>query len=172
MQRIRRVQIGIGLVAICLAVSGCSTQGPVVMLDTTTGPIVLRSPSAPSMPDGMAGPPPGLEPTTPVPPPGFAEGLPVSRSGSYSGTAEVLMTNGGLCRENLTVSGFKVSGNTARFGGFRGTIEPNGNIQMFYGSEWIVGQFEGATFRGQLDLPSRSFGPGCSYLLSLQRVGP
>ncbi len=165
----RMRMFGLGLAVAALA--GCSGQGPVVMLDTNTGPIVLRQPS-PLPSEGMAGPPPGLEPaTTPVPPPGYSPGMPISRSGTYNGTAEVLMTAGGLCRENLTVSNFKVNGNTARFGGFRGHIQPDGSLQMFYGQDWIVGQFEGATFHGQLDLPSRE-GPGCSYLLNLQKVGP
>jgi hypothetical protein len=55
---------------------------------------------------------------------------------------------------------------------FRGTIAPSGSVQMVYGQDWIFGQFEGATFRGQLDLRGRFGAPGCTYQFSLERVGP
>jgi hypothetical protein len=155
------------LAAAGVGLLGCSGQAPVVMVDTPTGPVTLNAPQ-PAMAGGMAGPPPGLEPAVGMAAPGPA----VSRNGSYAGTADVLMTDGGLCIENQRVGGFRVHGNAVRYGGFRGRITPDGSLQMVYGQDWIVGRFEGATFDGQLDLPGRFGSPGCSYMLNLQRVGP
>jgi hypothetical protein len=137
---------------------------PTVVLDTPTGPVPLNSP-APAMPTGLAGPPPGLEPSSPPP----AQGI--SRDGSYTGTATVLDTGGGLCTDARTVSGFAVRGRSARFGGFRGTIADDGALQMVYGQDWVVGQFEGAAFHGQLNIQGRFGSPGCTYLLNLERTG-
>ncbi len=138
----------------CLMLFACSGP-PAVVLDTPTGPVPLNSPT-PAMPDGLAAPPPGLEPSSPPP----ARGI--SRDGTYTGTATVLDTGGGLCTDARTVSGFAVRGKSARFGGFRGTIAADGGLQMVYGQDWIVGQFEGATFRGQLDILGRFGSPGCT----------
>jgi hypothetical protein len=151
------------LVPTCLMLFACST--PTVVLDTPTGVVPLDAPT-PVMPGGLAAPPPGLEPTSP--PPAQA----VSRDGSYTGTATVLVTGGGLCTETLKVSGFEVRGQRASFGGFRGTIAADGGLQMAYGQDWIVGQFDGATFRGQLNTLGRFDAPGCNYMLNLQRTGP
>ncbi len=78
----------------------------------------------------------------------------------------------------MQVTGFHVSGNSVRFGGFRGTIDSAGGLQMVHGGQWIVGQFEGTTFNGQFTFPPqnqrrvRASGPGCSFVLSLNRIGP
>jgi hypothetical protein len=151
------------LVATCLLLFGCSGP-PTVLLDTPTGVVPLSSP-APVTSGGLAAPPPGLEPASPPP----AQG--VSRDGGYTGTATVLDTAGGLCTDTLKVSGFAVRGNSARFGGFRGTIGPDGGLQMVYGQDWIIGQFEGATFHGQLSTMGRFDSPGCTYMLNLERIG-
>ena len=113
----------------------------------------------------------------PAAPPGFdaamsTPGPAVVRDGTYGGTADVLMTHGGLCLENKRVKDFHVQGNKVRYGGFRGTIAPDGMLQMAYGQDWIVGQFAGATFQGHLDVPGRIGDPGCSYMLKLQLIGP
>jgi hypothetical protein len=159
-----RAGLTICLVPVCMTVFGCSGP-PTILLATPTGVEPLYTP-APSMPPGLAAPPPGLEPSSPLP----AQG--VSRNGGYTGTATVLVTGGGLCRETLTVSGFVVRGTRARFGGFRGTIAADGGLQMVYGRDWIVGQFEGATFHGQLDTLGRFGSPGCTYMLNLERTAP
>jgi hypothetical protein len=151
------------LVAACVMSFGCSGP-PTVVLDTPTGVVPLNAP-APVMPGGLAAPPPGLEPSAPGP----AQG--VSRDGSYAGTATALITGGGLCTETRNVAGFVVHGNSARFGGFRGTIAADGGVQMVYGQDWLVGQFEGATFHGQLDSLGRFGSPGCTYRLNLERTG-
>lgn len=151
------------LVPACLLLIGCSTP-PTVLLDTPTG-VVPLNPPAPVMPSGLAAPPPGLEPSAPI----SSQG--VSRDGVYTGTAAVLDTAGGLCTNTLNVSGFDVRGTSARFGGFRGTIASDGGLQMVYGQDWIVGQFEGAIFHGQLSTMGRFGSPGCTYMLNLQRTG-
>jgi hypothetical protein len=145
--------------------AACS-GGPDVLLDTLTGvtPIYTPTPQA-AMPGGMIAPPPGMEPT---PPPAAQMG---SRNGSYTGTAFPLETGGGLCISTLTVSNFHVQGNAVRFGGFRGRIDADDGLQMVYGSRWIIGQFEGSTFHGQLDVPGSFGAPGCTYMLNLQRGG-
>lgn len=95
----------------------------------------------------------------------------VDRSGDYTGTAAPLDTGGGLCLGTRKVGNFFVRGNRVRYGGFHGTIDSDNGLQMIYGSAWIVGQFEGASFHGQLDLPGRFGALGCTYLLDLQRTG-
>lgn len=162
----RSMRIGVGalLAPLCLMLFACS-QPPTVVLDTPTGAMPLNS-TGPVMPGGLVTPPLGMEPAMPPP------SLPVSREGRYAGTADVLSTGGGLCTDVLKVTGFSVQGNSARFGGYRGTIAADGGVQMVYGQSWLVGQFEGATFRGHLDLPGRFGAPGCTYMLNLERTGP
>jgi hypothetical protein len=96
----------------------------------------------------------------------------VDRSGSYAGTAVPLDTGGGLCLQTQKVGSFFVRGHSVRYGRFRGTIDANSGVQMVNGRQWLIGQFEGATFHGQLDLPGGFNGPGCTYMLNLERVGP
>lgn len=146
-----------------LGMTACS-HAPDVLLDTPTGvtPIYTPTPQA-AMPGGLIAPPPGM-----TPPPTQM----VSRTGSYTGTAFPLETGGGLCISTLTVSNFRVRGNAVRFGGFRGRIDANNGLQMVYGNRWIIGQFEGATFHGQLDVPGSFGAPGCTYMLTLQRTAP
>ena len=153
---------------VCLLVLSCSNsaslQIPDVVLDTPMGVTPLYTP-APTARYGLALPPPGLQ-----------SGLPISpqitdRSGSYAGTAQPLSTDLGACINTLKVSGFLVRGNSVRFGGFHGTIAADSGLQMAYGQQWVIGQFEGASFHGQLNFPGR-FGPGCTYMLTLERVGP
>ena len=160
-----RTSLGI----LCPLLLGCTGnngwQPPTVMLDTPTGVTPIYSP-APAMPGGLVGPPPGLENSAlPVPT------QPVSLDGNYAGTAEPLVTGGGQCITTRRVSGFRVRGNSVRFNGFRGTIGANNGVEMVFGQDWIFGQFEGNTFRGQLDLRGRFDSPGCTYQLNLQRTG-
>jgi hypothetical protein len=90
----------------------------------------------------------------------------------YAGTAVPLDTGGGACLYDQQVGNFRVRGNSVRYGGFRGTIAADGGLQMVSAQDWIIGQFEGPAFHGQLDLYGRFGAPGCTYMLSLQRVGP
>jgi hypothetical protein len=152
----------IALAAVALTLAACAGGPPAIILDTAAGPVPLNNAASAE----LAGPPPGIEPAAFFPTPGA--GL----DGTYAGTADVLTTDGGLCIQNLKVKDFRVRGNAARYGGYRGRIEPDGGLQMVYGQDWIIGQFEGATFHGQIEVRGRFDSPGCSYLLSLVRVGP
>jgi hypothetical protein len=161
----------LGVAALWLA--GCSGRTPQVVLDTPSGDVPLNAPQPTTgMPGGLAGQPPRLEPAMPAPGPAAAPAAVVHRDGTYSGIADVLMTGGGLCIENRPIGNFRVDGDTVRFGGFRGRIAPDGGLQMAYGQDWIVGQFEGATFHGHLDVPAPFATPGCSYKFDLRRIGP
>ena len=157
------------IVGLCVFLPGCSGnngwQPPTVVLDTPTGATPIYSPP-PGMPGGQVGPPPGLENSAMTSP-----AQPISRDGSYVGTAEPLETGGGLCIATQQVSGFRVRGNSVRYGRFRGTIAGNNSVQMVSGQDWIFGQFDGGTFRGQLDLRGRFGAPGCTFALNLQRTG-
>ena len=134
-----------------------------MLVDTPTGVTPIYTP-APAMPGGSIAPPPGLEPSPPAP-------LTLAnRDGNYAGTAVPLDTGGGLCISNQRVGNFRVHGNSVRYGGFRGRIAQDGGLQMVYGQDWIIGQFEGATFHGQLDLNGRFNVPGCTYMLNLARA--
>ena len=54
------------------------------------------------------------------------------------------------------VGNFFVRGNSVRYERFRGRIDANNGLQMINGNQYIIGQFEGATFHGQLNLPGGS----------------
>ena len=149
---------------ICLTLAGCA-GGPSVAVDTPAGVTPIYTPP-PAMPGGGIGPPPGMQASLPVP------GRALDRSGNYAGTAVPLDTGGGICLQSQQVANFIVRGNSVRYGRFRGRIDANEGLQMVNGNQWIVGQFEGATFHGQLDLPGGGFNfSGCTYGLTLQRVG-
>lgn len=149
--------------AICLMLAAC-TGGPTIVVDTPTGADLISTPP-PAMPGGGIGPPPGMQASLPVP------GQTLDRSGSYAGTAVPLDTGGGICLQTKKVGNFFVRGNSVRYGRFRGRIDANDGLQMVNGNQWIIGQFEGATFHGQLDLPGGFNFSGCTYALSLQRMG-
>jgi hypothetical protein len=143
-----------GLIGTVLLLGGCTIQtglpGPEVIAGTPVGPVPL-------VPQVAAAPPPA--------PPG-------SLDGEYAGVGTVLSTGGGLCIRPLNIAGFVVRGDAVRYGRFSGTIAPNAAVQMIADGDWIVGQFQGPTFRGELDVPGVRDQPGCSYLLNLARTGP
>lgn len=150
------VHIGKLAAVLCMALAGCA-QGPAVLVDTPTGVTPIYTPP-PAMPGAVAALP--------------APAAMVTRTGSYTGTAVPLDTGGGICINTLTVSNFRVDGNAVRFGRFRGTIGPDNGLQMVSGDQWIVGQFEGASFHGQFDVPGPRDAPGCTFMLTLRRTGP
>jgi hypothetical protein len=116
----------------------------------------------------------GGRPAAPPGGPQPAESPPVTaaeRSGTYSGIAVPLDTDGGLCISNRTVRGFRVHGRSVRWGGFHGTIAPDGGLQMVYGRTWVFGQFVGKTFQGQISTDTWVHGPGCSFMMTLEKTG-
>lgn len=150
----------------CLVLAGCSGGLPSVTLNTGAGQTPIYTPSAQSA-GGLAAPPQIAQSAAP------AAAMVTDRSGTYAGTAVPLDTGGGMCIKNRKVSGFTVHGKSVRFGSFRGTIDANEGVQMFAGQHWIVGQFEGPIFYGQLNMTESRFGArGCSYIINLERVGP
>lgn len=145
--------------------ASCSGNGPSVVVDTPGGATPIYAPGTALPPADPLATPPGL--TGNLLPPT----QPVSRDGTYAGTAVPLDTFGGACTSTMRVEGFHVTGNSVRFGQYRGTIDGNNGLQMVYRGTWIVGQFEGDNFQGQVDSMGR-FAPGCTFSMTLQRVGP
>jgi hypothetical protein len=148
---------------LCILLTACSA--PTVMLDTPTGERPIFS-STPNMPGGQIGLPPGLGP------PPISAVRAADLSGRYTGMAFPAMTGGGMCINNHPVSGFRVNGDSVRFGQFQGTITADGSLRMVSGGAWILGRFSGPSFQGQLDLGSPFDGPGCTYTFELRRTGP
>jgi hypothetical protein len=60
-----------------------------------------------------------------------------------------------------------VTGDRVRFQGFRGTIRPDGFLQMQAGSSFITGNFDGGRFVGSSWRPH----PACTYDLVLNHLG-
>ena len=121
---------------------------------------------------------PGSAPRTILPSQPAAQAppfVPGSVDGIYSGTARPLGTAGGRCLADQTVTNFRVSGNSVRWGGFRGNIDRNGGVQITHGRDWLYGEFIGTQFSGVLErtgiggIGSRQ-NPGCSYRLLMQRA--
>jgi hypothetical protein len=156
--------------AACLALAGCSGGVPSITVNTAHSQTPIYTPPAPPSSGGLAAPPQNGQAAVPD------AYTPTDRSGTYEGVAMPLDTGGGICIKNRKVTGFKVNGRSVRFGSFRGSIDGNGGVQMFAGQHWIVGQFEGAYFAGQLDMTARGMSGGgargCSYTMNLARVGP
>jgi hypothetical protein len=42
---------------------------------------------------------------------------------------------------------------------------------MVHGNTWVFGQFVGGRFDGQISNSGRMNGPGCSFMMSLERSG-
>jgi len=134
-----------------LLLSGCAQQSSTPFF-TPRGVIPMNAP-----------------PTTPAPVLQYPAG---PFDGVYRGTSRVL-SGAGRCFGTQRVEGFHVRGNVARWQGYRGTIDPGGGVQMHFGQEWIVGQFRGNIFMGQLEIGGWSRNDSsCVYGLALERVGP
>jgi hypothetical protein len=153
------------LLCLAMAVSACSGNPPVVMSESPIRATPNYPPSA-TMPVGLGAPP--RDPASPV----SATSQNIDHNGVYTGTAEPLDTGGGVCIRTRTVTGFRVRGNSVRFGGFCGRIAADGGLQMTYSRQWIIGRFDGADFRGHLYLPGPpESASDCTYQLRLQRMG-
>jgi hypothetical protein len=115
---------------------------------------------------GLAAPPAGLDPDLP----GQLPVMPGGRDGIYSGVAVPLNTGGGLCITNQPIDGFRVTGDRVRWGSFRGRIRGDA-LQMVQGNTWVMGQFEGNRFNGQITQQSLVAGPGCTFMVALAKTG-
>jgi hypothetical protein len=153
------------IVTLSALLQGCAGSGwqpPTVMIATAGGAQTIYSPAPP--PDVLPGPPPGL--ANAVPPASQA----VGRDGAYAGTADPFVTDGGLCSQTLRIEGFRVQGDRVRYGQFRGRIYNGNELQMARGNDWLLGQFYGPTFHGQLMTYAVHDRPACSFIVNLERV--
>ena len=151
------------LSALLQGCAGSDWQRPTVIAASAMGAKTIYPPAAER--DVLPAPPPGLANT---PPPA---GQPAGRDGAYAGTADPFVTDGGLCGQTLRIEGFQVVGDRVRFDRFHGRIDREDGLQMAYGNEWLIGQFYGATFHGQLMTYAVHGRPACSFIISLERVG-
>nr|WP_294520247.1 hypothetical protein [uncultured Rhodopila sp.] len=156
---------GIGLLAAACTTIIPGSGPPTIIRSSPLGSQVVSGPQPVVQPGGtLAAPPAGLESNRP---PAAAS---VDRSGIWSGTAVPLNTGGGVCIANQTIRDFKVTGNSVRWGRFRGTIAADNGLQMVNGNTWVFGQFVGNRFDGQISTSTRANGPGCSFMMTLERT--
>jgi hypothetical protein len=156
------------LVAMSVLLQGCTGsdwQPPTVMVATAMGATTIYPPAAARPADDvLPGPPAGLANAAS---PG---GPPAGPDGDYAGWADPLVTDGGLCGQTLRIEGFHVLGDRVSFGEYRGRIDGGNGVQMAAGSDWLIGQFYGATFHGQLMTYAAHSRPACSFSVRLERV--
>ncbi len=103
----------------------------------------------------------GMVRVLPAPPPSS----PYGHDGVYAGHAQALFSAGAQCSGYRTATDFRVEGRRVRFGPFNGTIGPEGGLQMIYGQNRIVGQFDDGRFSGVITYQV----PPCSYAILLKR---
>ena len=141
----------LGVVLSALLLSGCTytmdTSGP----NAGQGVLVVDAPGVIplSEPDALAA----------------AAGA-IPASGTFAGIGSSLNNPENRCGSQIRLSRFVVDGDRVRFGGFRGTITPQGRVDMQMGSTFIIGRFVNDTFQGHTWAPP----PGCNYELILNRV--
>ena len=150
-----RLHYGVGswlsrgaVIALGVVISGCT----VTSNGMTPTSVTVRTPGTlPSIPPAA---PLG---TTPVPPP----------SGTFSGVAQLSSSPSSGCRSQLAVRNFVVTGNRVRFQAFRGTIQPDGYLEMQASTRFLYGTFNGGRFIGSLWQPH----PNCTYSIVLDHEG-
>ena len=95
-----------------------------------------------------------------------------TRDGVYVGTADVLVNGGYRCRTPMSISNFRVDGDTVRFGGFRGTIAADGSVpQTVFRGMWFTGRFDGPNFVGHVNAfdDSTTLLNACTFAISVTR---
>jgi len=160
------ISFGLGcVIAACTAVYKDGGP-PTVVYNTPFGSSQVYPGGPPQVPAGgpLAAPPANLGGNPPPPP------TPRSLDGVYSGVAVPLDTAGGLCIQNQQIRGFRVHGNSVRWGPFHGRIERNG-VQMVNRNTWITGQFEEGQFSGQISMSGPMGAPGCTFMMTLTNTG-
>ena len=90
--------------------------------------------------------------------------------GIYTGSA--VEANGQVtCPTPLSVSNFRVEGNTLRFGGFSGSIARDGTVLLPFDGAWLTGRLVGETFSGTIETASRVGLPrDCTYRIAVRRM--
>jgi hypothetical protein len=138
-------------VLIALVGSGCTMTSDATSPNTVT----VRQPG--TLPAPAQTPPPPAAPSPPAPPP----------SGTFAGVGRLNNTPSSGCRREVAINGFVVTGSRVRFQGFRGTVQPDGSLEMQAARSFISGNFDGGRFVGSYWQPH----PGCTYDLDLNHVG-
>ena len=139
------------IVLIGLTASGCTMTSSNGM---NPGTVTIRQPG--TLPPA-ATPPPAAAPSPPAPPP----------SGNFAGVGRLGRDHGSGCRLEVQVRNFVVTGDRVRFLSFRGTIQPDGSLQMQAGESFMTGSFDGGRFTGSYWRPH----PSCTYDVVLNHVG-
>lgn len=86
--------------------------------------------------------------------------------GLYRGQATV--ADPGLpCQQLGTLNPMRVSGGHVDFGNLTGWVQQNGQVNLVFGQVYLVGQFQGTHFSGQIINPQ----PACNFNLSMDKVG-
>jgi hypothetical protein len=147
--RVRSRLSGLALVLSGLAASGCT------MTSSQSGPgtVTVRQPGS------LPAPPPQAAPSPPAPP----------LNGAFAGVAKLSSNPSASmgCTSEVQIRSFTVNGDRVRFQGFRGTIQPDGSVQMQAGGSFISGNFDGGRFTGSFWRPQ----PSCTYDMVLNHVG-
>jgi hypothetical protein len=139
----------LAIVLIGLAGSGCT------MTSNGMNPgVTIRQPG--TLPPA-ATPPPAAVPSPPAPP----------LSGNFTGVGRLNRSHGSGCRLEIQIRNFVVTGDQVRFLSFRGTIQPDGSLQMQAGESFMSGTFDGGRFTGSYWRPH----PSCIYDFVLNRAG-
>jgi hypothetical protein len=164
------VCVRVGVCALLALSSACTTiftpgAPPTVIQSTPFGSTVISQGG--QLGGGLAAPPGNLDPAFP----GQMPSMGGPRDGVYSGVAVPLDTGGGVCITTQPIDGFRVTGDQVRWGLFRGRINGN-NLQMVQGSTWVMGQFDGNRFGGQITTYGRRGSMGCTFQVSLTKTGP
>src|SRR5581483_3084651 len=76
--------------------------------------------------------------------------------GVYQGQGT--LSNPGLpCQTTAPLNPMKVSGGHVDFGNLHGWVQQNGQLTLEFGQVYVVGQFQGTQFFGQIEFPQ----PAC-----------
>lgn len=118
-------------------------------------------------PGNLTSPPGGAPSGAAAGPAGAPAAMRPGFDGAYSGSMYRTSDPGGMsCAEQVPIYQFSVRNNVVQFGQFRGApIAPDGSVQLQEGQLWLVGQFDGRGFVGDL----RPWGVACGYRMMLNR---
>jgi hypothetical protein len=83
--------------------------------------------------------------------------------GQYQGTG---FSSGPGCATGFALTPMKVDGGHVQFGSVTGWVQPDGHLQMVFGPQTFVGQFQGTRFQGTVTTPRGM----CWYQLVMNRV--
>lgn len=85
--------------------------------------------------------------------------------GVYQGQG-TLSDPGLPCQNTAPLNPMKVSGGHVDFGNLHGWVQQNGQLTLEFGQVYVVGQFQGTQFTGQIEFPQ----PACNYNINMNKV--